>query len=172
MITEALHVVEQNPELARWAVVVSAGMLGMALTAKQRAAIIERDDHHCQATAEHFCNEDKYPLEVDHILPQAWLIAIGVNPDFASNLLSKCRNAHDVKHPERTGFRGAYQDLKQAGKNAFAQMSDLHHRLANQRKPYWNTSNDLTDSTRAVQLTQEAEANGWTFPPKKEKKHV
>ena len=138
----------------------------MAFSARQRAAIVERDGNKCQATAEHVCNEER-GLEVDHIIPQFYASIFGIDPDYPENALSKCKNAHDIKHPDRIKARREYHALKAQGIDAFGTVlrEERREKIKN-HLIYWNDKNDRTDSVRAVQLTQKKRVAGWVFPEK------
>lgn len=148
-------------------IITTIGTLGflMAFTAKQRAAIIERDGGKCRATAQHTCNEE-HGLEVDHIIPQRYASEVGIDPDYPENALSKCKNAHDIKHPDRIEARRKYHILKAQGVDSFKVLGEERRKKLNERVIYWNPANDRTDSVMAVKLTQQARKTGWVFPEK------
>jgi hypothetical protein len=157
-----------NPEVLTHLPEIS-GILGlltiaMAFTQRQREAIKERDGWTCQATAKHKCNA-QYGLEVDHIIPQRYAHEMGIDPDFPENALSKCKNAHNIKHPDRVSALQHYRDDKAQGINTFAELGKQRAELLSQRQIYWNPANDRTDTVRALQLTQKAKSKGWIFPP-------
>lgn len=137
-----------------------------AFTRKQRQAIIERDQNKCQATVPHQHSPNKYSLEVDHVIPQRYAEKLGIDPDFPENALTKCRNAHDLKHKDRIQAR---EDWKTSHNGSFAHMSEKRNELLKHGEIYWDDSADRTDMTRAVQLTQKAEKKGWIFPPKRKR---
>lgn len=141
-----------------------------AFTKKQRDAIVERDNGKCQAPVKHDCNETEHPLEVDHILPQRYLGLFGVDPDQPTNALTKCRNAHDIKHPDRIGARKQYHQAKAKGENSFLSLFKERKKKLDNRQIYWNDENDRADQVIAMKRTQEAEKKGWVFPPKPKKK--
>jgi len=140
-----------------------------AFTRKQREALLERDDHQCQAPVKHECNETEHPLEIDHLLPQRYLGLFGVDPDQPENALTKCRNAHDIKHPDRIKARKEYHQEKKKGKNSFLSLFAERKKKLENRQIYWNDENDRADQVVAMKRTQEAESKGWVFPPKKKK---
>jgi hypothetical protein len=136
-----------------------------ALTQKQREWVLKRDGHKCQATCRHNCNQ-RQGLEVDHLMPQRYAFDLGIDPDFPENTLSKCKNAHNIKHPDRIATLHNYHDLKSQGRNAFQELGQQRDELLQQHKIYWNDANDRTDSVRAVQLTQRFKPNN-PWPEKK-----
>lgn len=136
-----------------------------AFTKKQREAILERDGHRCQATCKHRCNQEK-GIEVDHIMPQRWCYDLGIDPDFAQNGLSKCKNSHNIKHPDRISALQTYRAGMDHGVDTFKEMFEVRNQLLNNKQIYWNDANDRTDLARAVQLTQRAVSRGWEFPAK------
>ena len=145
--------------------------ISMAFTAKQRMAIVMRDGNKCQATAKHVCNEEK-GLEVDHIIPQRYAFEVGIDPDFPENALSKCKNAHNIKHPDRIETLKKYRTLKAQGVNAFVVLGAERSKKLKEKVIYWNSANDRTDSVMAIRQTQRAVKNGWVFPEKKAHKKV
>lgn len=149
-------------------IVTTLGTLGflMAFTQKQRMAIVMRDGNKCRATAKHQCNEEK-GLEVDHIIPQRYAAEVGIDPDFPENALSKCKNAHNIKHPDRIETLKKYHTLKDQGINAFAVLGEERKKKLKEKLIYWNSTNDRTDSVMAIRLTQNARKAGWVFPERK-----
>lgn len=149
-------------------ILTTLGTLGflMAFTQKQRMAIVMRDGNQCRATAQHVCNEEK-GLEVDHIIPQRYAAEVGIDPDFPENALSKCKNAHNIKHPDRIETLKKYHQLKAEGIDAFAELGKERAVKLKHKVIYWNANNDRTDSVMAIRLTQSAKKSGWVFPEKK-----
>lgn len=135
----------------------------------QKRALLDRDDHTCQSPIPHDCNPQD-GLEIDHILPQRYLYNLGVDPDYPENALTKCKNAHDIKHPDRISAKQTYHAGKRAGINTFAQLQEARNRLLRERKIYWNDKNDRQDQVVAVRNTQRAKKKGWEFPDKCNKK--
>lgn len=154
-------------------IITTIGTLGilMAFTARQRAAIIERDGGKCRATVKHECNQEK-GLEVDHVIPQRYSSEMGIDPDFPENAISKCKNAHDIKHPDRIAARKKYHLLKKLGKDSFKLLGEERGKKLKERVIYWNPANDRTDSVMAIRLTQQARRNGWVFPEKSKPKEA
>lgn len=152
-------------------IISTIGTLGflMAFTAKQRAAIVERDGGKCRATTTHSCNEEN-GLEVDHIIPQRYAKEVGIDPDFPENALSKCKNAHDIKHPDRIEARKRYHLFKKQGKDSFKLLGLERSQKLKEKVIYWNAANDRTDSVMAIKLTQQARKSGWEFPEKRKTK--
>lgn len=147
-------------------------VLGMALSAKQREWALDRDGHKCQATVKHECNQDLYPLEVDHLIPQfyASMLTPPIDPDYPLNILSKCRAAHDMKHEDRVKVRREYHILKAQGIDPFKTiMRDERCEKIKNRVIYWNDSADRTDIVRAAQLTQQY-LSEHPFPDKPKKR--
>lgn len=149
-------------------------VLGMAFTARQRSAIKERDQHKCQATARHNCNQNEHPLEVDHIIPQGYAHRMGICDEYIDspeNALTKCRAAHDVKHPERVPIRRDYHRRKaEPGYNMSQELQNYARERLDHKQIYWNDKDDRTDKIRALQLTQKAQKRGWRFPSREDKK--
>ena len=123
--------------------------IAMCFSIEQRAAIRRRDNQECQmdcAQAVH-CNPGS-PLEVHHVIPQAYAREFGIMPDFPENGISLCRDfhqneIHNMKVPE----------AKKA----------LH-----ERRVYWNTEHDRKLGAIAVRNTQRAKKKGWIFPSREE----
>ena len=141
-----------------------------AFTQRQKDWIKERDGNKCQATVKHKCNETEHPLEVDHVLiPQRYGAKIGVPEEFIDrpeNALTKCRNAHDIKHPDRVPIRREYHK----DKGAFKKMFEERAEKLNKRQTYWNTENDRLDAIRAIQLTAKYVLKGHVWPLKRQPK--
>ena len=92
------------------------------LSRKQRDSILKRDGGKCRATVPHE-HDIIHSLEVDHIIPQRYAVAIGLpNPDIPENLLTKCRTAHDLKHTDRIGARQTYHQAESMGFNTFQEL--------------------------------------------------
>lgn len=141
--------------------------IAMAFTKAQRKSIAyERDGGKCRATVKHECNEAK-GLEVDHIIPQRYAAEVGIDPDFPENALTKCKAAHNIKHPDRISTLQKYHALKAQGINAFAVLGEERKKKLKEKVIYWNSANDRTDSVMAIRLTQQARKQGWVFPEKK-----
>jgi hypothetical protein len=138
-----------------------------ALTQKQRLAILDRDNNRCRATVPHHHASKKYPLEVDHIVPQRYGTALGIDQetlDQPNNLLTKCRNAHDLKHRDRITAR---DDWRESHNGSFIKMFNERGELLKHGEIYWNPDYDRTDMVQAMKLTQEAQKRGWIFPEKR-----
>lgn len=164
---------EKERKLELWLPLAAVGLFAIsffALSKKQRDATLERDGHKCRATVKHECNEKDHPLEVDHILPQRYLALFGVDPDWPGNVLSKCRNAHDIKHPDRIPARKKYHQLKEQGIDSFKQLGAERNKKLEERLIYWNDQNDRADQVMAMKLTQLAILKGWLFPDKPKKR--
>ena len=141
-----------------------------AFTLKQRKAIVERDDHQCQSPIPHNCNQEK-GLEVDHILPQRYLYTLGVDPDFPENALTKCKNSHDKKHPDRIKARREYHHGKSNGVDTFKELQVERNGKLKERTIYWNDQDDRKDQVIALRRTQRAKQEGWIFPEKHEREN-
>lgn len=140
-----------------------------ALTKKQRLAIIDRDGGRCRATVPHQHSTARYPLEVDHIVPQRYGNTLGLDEetlDQPNNLLTKCRNAHDLKHRDRITAR---EKWKETHNGSFTEMFTERGELLEHGTIYWDDSHDRQDVVQALKLTQEATKNGWIFPSKRKK---
>lgn len=141
-------------------------VMEFALSQKQREAILQRDGNRCRATVPHQHAPKKYPLEVDHIVPQRYGSTLGIDEetlDSPNNLLTKCRNAHDLKHRDRITAREKYRETRNG---AFTEMFDERGKLLEHGEIYWNDEYDRTDFVQAMKLTQEAKKKGWEFPAK------
>lgn len=139
-----------------------------AFTQRQRLAILERDGNRCQATVPHGHNYNK-PLEVDHIIPQRYGKNLGLTEedlDVPTNALTKCVNAHDLKHRDRISAR---EKWREGDKQSFTEMFNERGELLDHGVIYWNPDYDRTDLVRALQLTSKAKKRGWEFPSKKKK---
>lgn len=143
------------------------GIFG-AFSLPQKKAILDRDEHRCQSPIDHNCNQEQ-GLEIDHILPQRYLYNLGVDPDYPENALTKCKNAHDIKHPDRVPARKTYHQAKRRGIDVYKELADVRNKQLQQRQIYWNDRDDRKDQVVAVRNTQRAKKNGWNFPEKKEK---
>lgn len=139
-----------------------------ALNTKQREWVKKRDGQRCQATVKHKCNQED-GIEVDHIMPQRYAYNLGIDPDFPENCLSKCKNAHNIKHPDRIAALQTYHQAKSIGINTFEELSQARNSLLENRQIYWNDANDRTDAVRAIQLTQRFKAKGEVWPQSKNK---
>lgn len=140
------------------------------LSNKQRSAILKRDGGKCQATVPHHHSPDRYPLEVDHIIPQRYGSKLGLEEetlDQPNNLITKCRNAHDLKHKDRIEARDKYRETHNG---SFVEMFNKRGELLEHGEIYWDASYDRTDAVRALQLTQKAKKSGWEFPEKRKRK--
>ena len=98
----------------------------------------------CEAAK--FCGRGSDPLEVHHILPQAYSRQFGVDPDYPENAISLCRTFHQ-QEIHITNIPEAHQALRE-------------------RRPYWDTTHDRKLGTIAVRNTQRAKKSGWIFPDK------
>lgn len=140
------------------------GIFG-AFSVPQKKAILERDDHKCQSPIKHDCNPDD-GLEIDHILPQRYLYNLSVDPDFPENGLTKCKNAHDIKHPDRVPARRQYHRKKEEGVDVFKELEVIRANKLRLRQIYWNDKFDRQDQVVAIRNTQRAKKKGWVFPEK------
>jgi len=136
------------PELTQHISEAALGLyvLAMCFSVKQRQAIRRRDNQECQMDCEaaRFCGKGNDPLEVHHILPQAYSRQFGIDPDFAENAVSLCRTFHQ-KEIHTLSVPEAQKALRE-------------------RRPYWNTAYDRTLHAIAVRNTQRARKKGWIFP--------
>lgn len=140
-----------------------------AFTQKQRAAIIERDEGKCQATVPHQHSTAKYPLEVDHVIPQRYAEKIGLpDVDIPENALTKCRNAHDLKHRDRIAAREKWAE---SHNGSFESMFKERNEKLENGEVYWDTTYDRQDMVQALKRTQIAKKKGWIFPAKRKTKN-
>lgn len=133
------------------------------LTQKQREAILERDGQRCQATVRH---QHSRALEVDHIIPQRYGQTIGLDEetlDQPENLLTKCTNAHDLKHRDRIVAKEKYRG---GNKSSYGEMFIERNERLQHGEIYWNADNDRTDMVQALKKTQQAKKRGWVYPQK------
>lgn len=160
MISPELHV--HIPELVT---VLGTLHFLMAFTHAQREWIIERDGYECQATVPHDCNQEE-GIEVDHIAPQRYCATLNppIDPDFPENALSKCKNSHNIKHPDRLSALYTYHQAKAEGIDTFQELFAERKKKLENHQIYWNPENDRTDSMRAIQLTQWFQSLGRYFP--------
>lgn len=130
----------------------------MAFTQAQKNWFLKAAGYKCQASAPHHCNGDTHPLECDHIMPQAFLQSLGLTwmIDSPINCCVKCRNAHNIKHPDRLGYAQAYHQLMKEGKNAFQMMHQSHIEQASRHQVYWNNTYDHLDMATALKLMEKA----------------
>lgn len=160
--------------LVRYGAEIAVGYLTLqlllnAFTHKQRDAIVfGRDEGKCQATFRHRCNQRQFPLELDHIIPQRYAKEMGIpDVDTPENAITKCRAAHDMKHPDRVKAR---QEWHGSNGTSFNNMFNDRHDKLEHRKIYWNPEHDREDSVVALRRTQKARAKGWVFPESGSKK--
>lgn len=131
------------------------------LSKGQRLAILQRDENRCQATVKHQ-HDRRHALEVDHIIPQRYAMSVGLpDPDIPENLLTKCRNAHDLKHRDRITARDKYH---QSDGDTFQEMFEERVVRLENGQIYWNDENDRTDFVQAFKRTQLARKKGWQYP--------
>lgn len=126
-----------------------------AYSEKQKTALKERDKT-CQFPAEHNCGGD---LIIHQIMPPKYAEKFGVDPDFATNGLTICRNAQKLIYP----------DVQVPREEIPRVMRERSIKL-NQRKPYWVTVFDRAMTAVATKNTQQAQAEGWSFPEKRTRK--
>lgn len=135
----------------------------LALTQKQRLAVVNRDGKKCNLPAEHDCRGQ---LQVHHILPQAYSGLLKLNPDFPENLITICKNAHvgnaDSIHPDIAEALQNYHTDPKAIERVREQRAEL---MVNQ-EIYWNPKWDRILSATAVRNTQRAKDKGWFLPEK------
>jgi hypothetical protein len=128
---------------------------------KQKDALRERDGNKCQAPFRHNCNWKK-ASHAHHLLPQGYCEKFGIDPDFSTNGIYICENAHlAVIHPDAKEAKIAYA---QGDKEAFDKMKKVRHDKLEERVPYWNTEQDRALYAIAVRNTQRAERKGWRWP--------
>ncbi len=140
------------------------------LTHKQKEAIRKRDGYQCQFPEhlnghKHECGRTN--LQIHHILPQGYAKELNFSADYPENVLLICKKAHDQIHPDSAY---AWKHYRPKG-DSFTIAFDNREKLIAERKIYWNPSWDRQMSAKAVQNTQRAEKEGWTFPEKKEESY-
>lgn len=110
----------------------------------------------------HICGETEH-LEDDHIEPEAWMLANGRDPNNESHGLIRCRKHHRGKgrvntiEPERYAHFGeedysrhpdmytALEQYRSGNREAFAETSKRHHRLAERGIRYWNADESVDE---------------------------
>lgn len=161
--------------LAIGVAVAGASWLARAsLTTKQREWTRDiRDSGRCQLNEmgiDHDCNGDirkkngNFRLQVHHIQPERYCDRLGIHADRADNVITICENGHvgeDGIHPD---IFQARQNYRRGNKEAFEQAFANRETLLDNRHIYWDPKWDRLMSTRAIQLTQRAQANDQHFP--------
>ncbi len=131
-----------------------------AFSKAQHEAILERDEHKCQAPWKHEC---KGRLEVHHVLPQGYSKMFGVDPDFVENGITLCQNSHvgrEGVHPDTAEAFDEYKTNKRAFKDMIARRAEkLKEHII-----YWNSEHDRPMQVVALKRTQEAKKRGQIFP--------
>ena len=134
-----------------------------AFTLKQKRALDERDKGKCQAPFKHDCNE-KVSRHRHHILPQGYCLRFGVEPDFATNGIVLCENAHiKVLHPDADK---AKKDYVKGDKQSFSKLRKEREDKLAERVPYWNSGHDRALYTIAVRNSQKMDKkkpDWWPF---------
>lgn len=155
-----------QPETLNWLAEITPfviGALGMALSSRQRLAVVNRDSKKCNLPAEHDC---RGRLEVHHVLPQGYCGLLDIEPDFPENLLTICHNSHvgngNSIHPDIAEALQNYHTDPKAIERVREQRTEL---MAN-HEIYWNPKWDRVLSATAVKNTQRAKERGWFLPPK------
>lgn len=140
-----------TPENIRCVVDTGFALIGIAMcfSIKQRAAIRRRDEQTCQmdCSKARFCNPQS-PLEIHHVIPQAYARQFGIDADFPENGVSLCRDFHQKEIHNMTVLEA--------------------QRALCDRKVYWNDAHDRSLRAIAVRNTQRAIKKGWTFPSRGE----
>ena len=133
----------------------------LSLTHKQRMAVLNRDGKKCNLPAEHDCSGQ---LQVHHLLPQGYCGLLDIDPDFAENVLTICKNSHvgnmDSIHPDIAEALQNYHTDPKAIERVMEQRAEL---MANQ-EIYWNPKWDRQMTAVAVRNTQRAKEKGWFLP--------
>lgn len=148
-----------------------------SLRPDQRLAIRERDDNHCQGCGIFTLCERREPeriperLNVHHILPRGYSSRVGIDPNFAENLITVCKTFHTGHptlsiHPDTFQAQMTYQGQKKSGvfPDAYQRMSERRVELLDNRQIYWNNMYDRQLTVQAVKLTQLKQREGWVFP--------
>ena len=139
-----------------------------AFTRKQREFIRQRDGQKCNFP-EHL-NGHKHEcggrLEVHHLLPQGYCQKLHIDPDFVTNGITICRNAHHTVHPD---MKIADAELAQGDQDAYQKAHQKHNELMAHGEIYWDPSWDRSMLATAVRNTQKVEAKGLIFPNKYKK---
>lgn len=132
----------------------------LAFTDRQRKAILDRDDNQCQAITPHE-HDTTHSLEVDHLIPQRYAERIGIpDVDLPEYALTKCRTAHDLRHPDRIQARETYRD----NHNSFEEMGQERNGKLDHKEIYWNDEFDRQEMALALKRTEKAKQEGWVFP--------
>lgn len=138
-----------SPEHQRIASDVALGIMvyAMCYSSEQRAAIRRRDGQRCQMDCDKatHCNPQA-PLEIHHLIPQAYARQFGIDPDFPENGISLCRDFHQKE------LHGISVPSAQAA--------------IRERRVFWNEKFDRMLKAIAIRNTQRATARGWIFPEK------
>ena len=146
-----------NDLLAPLGLLTVAALVSLAAySEKQKTALKERDHHSCQFPAEHDCGGE---LLIHQIIQPKYAKKFGINPDYATNGLTICRQAQQLIYP----------DIQVPAEEIPAVIKERNVKF-NQRQPYWVTVFDRAMNATAVKNTQQAEATGWQFPIKKTRK--
>jgi hypothetical protein len=145
----------------------------MALTDRQRKAILERDKYTCRHPDKSFACGGK--LYVHHISCQRWsrdvLHLEWEEIDNPVNLITLCRN-HHVGHPRSVhpDNQIALEAYRKGNKKAFIEMAEARNAKQERGEKYWNDEYDEEMLEYARKATMRAAHKGWTFPWKKEAK--
>jgi 5-methylcytosine-specific restriction endonuclease McrA len=139
------------------------------LRPEQRVAIRERDDNECQGCGLFQpCTRDvplRIHLQVHHIIPRAYSVRLGLNPNYGENLVTLCENMH-IGHPTLSIHPDTYQarETYRGEKNSYNQMVVSRLEKMANREIYWNNMYDRQLTVIAARNTQEKEEEGWVFP--------
>jgi 23S rRNA G2445 N2-methylase RlmL len=95
-------------------------------------------------------------------LPQGYCQEFGIDPDFDTNGIVLCENAHiKVLHPDADE---AKRDFRNGDKQAFEKLRKERSDKLKERVPYWVTDYDRALYATAVRNTQRAKKKGWFWP--------
>lgn len=134
-------------------------------TDKQRKAILERDGFRCQFPPclkdGPVCGDGQCTLHVHHVIPKAYGVKIGLEPNYPENGLTVGKAAHDMIHPD---IKGAKVRYVKGDKEAIKRVFDDREQKLKRREIYWNPQWDREMVTAAVLRTQKAKNKGWVFP--------
>jgi len=161
----------------------------MALTHRQRKAILERDDyqsqmrHYSEEKGWHTSGDDKN-LQVHHVTPQGWAKRVLNWPDdkidSPRNLITVSEREHVgrrydgtltgdkdfVIHPDT---RQAFREHRKGNKGAFKDMVEGRKAKVDQGDKYWNTDHDVEMKQTAIERTDNAAIRGWKWPLRRKK---
>ena len=104
-----------------------------SFTIKRKKWILQRDGKKCLATFPHQCKNEN--LSVHHILPHAYInkVAPKVNADYPENMITLCRTAHEMIHPDVVWARNCYH----LDNDIFTKLRTKRNALLDNHQIYW-----------------------------------